>query len=254
MPRALRRAVLLLIPLAVALVVWSVLSTDSDGDPPSAARDVRFTERSTRADLATPASTESAAAADAENGNRVVAVERDDAEPEQLGTGRYPTVAPLLAFEGVPLDRLDFDSMDEQDLLAFHREVRELARTMEADHLATLPGWEASALSQAKAAAIFADDPDAYFAEVQILSGRGFVELLGALPPALFELRDLSIELTSHPTLVAGRRREAGQSFVTNEPLGVVEWTTKEHGLMEEGLDANGAVICRSRVRRVGAP
>lgn len=183
------------------------------------------------------------------------------AETETLGplARRYPLLVELIEFDGVPFAQLDLDDLRGLQFMRLLRSVRTVAAVEETAAIAAIPEPLRRTVSRTSAEEALAGGPEAYFAKLPATKGSGFgtstyVELTEDLTPVLHQLRELSIEVHTHPVYEDYKLGWAGIDNETREPLPIVEWKAEKWGARLVGYDASGTALATSESKWLGMP
>jgi hypothetical protein len=172
---------------------------------------------------------------------------------------RFPLLVGLVEFDEVPFAELDLDDLRGLQFMHLLRSVRAVAATEEAAAIAAIPEPLRRIVSRDLAQTALAIGPEVYFAKLPTTKGSPFgaaayIELTEDLTPVLRQLRDLSIEVHTHPSYESYKLGRAGYCEETREPLPIVEWKPENWGARLVGYDASGTVLATSDSKWLGMP
>ncbi|QDU86442.1 hypothetical protein Pla163_35930 [Planctomycetes bacterium Pla163] len=180
---------------------------------------------------------------------------------EELGAlaQRYPLLVGLVEFDDVPFAEVDLDELRGLEFMHLLRSVRAAAATEEAAAIAAIPEPLRRTVSRSVAESEIANGPEVYFAKLPTTKAAAFgsatyVELTEDLTPVLRQLRDLSVEVHTHPAYETYKLGWAGHCEETRTPLPIVEWRAEKWGARLVGYDAAGTVLATSDSKWLGMP
>lgn len=167
---------------------------------------------------------------------------------EVVESGDWPALAEVFEHQGRPVTRSLLGSLSLEEHEALRREFRAFSREVEVELLGL--HQDAEVLTREDAQVQFEEAPELYFARTSMRNAEGkietgYVEVSGLAPDLLREVKELSLELLTHPSL----------AFQDEEVLSkIVTWEPSLHGAKVVGRDAFGRAVVNRTLGWAGAP
>lgn len=173
---------------------------------------------------------------------------------------RYPELRNRVSVKGLPLDGLDLETAEPELIGKFVMQNNVVAREIERGLLEKIPNLDSAVISKDRARQLYEKNPGTYLArlptEMRLVPGQdGYVDLTSVLPAALYESRQLSVELSTHPRyethLVDYVNSPSMRTYPDESgedryyPLGVVRWERERFGQYLVGYDAEGKAVSK---------
>lgn len=162
--------------------------------------------------------------------------------------GEWQALAAVFEFDGASVTRSRLDGFTPGEHEALRSEFRQFTQRLESQLVKLAKGAEL--LDREDAGALFEDSPELYFARTKARAAdgelkAGYVEIGGLAPDLLREVKELSLELLTHPSLAL-----QGQGGVSQ----VVRWEYSLHGSKAIGFDSLGRPVVQHTIGWAGAP
>ncbi|MEZ5979957.1 MAG: hypothetical protein R3F34_17335 [Planctomycetota bacterium] len=180
-------------------------------------------------------------------------------------SSRYPTIAERIELDDVPLSKLDIETMSADDIEELAGELFRYCRRYEREYMAATPDWRNQTVDSATANSIGDAALEVYFIDTSPYSPptggfspstRSYLQVEGQWPDELRELRELSIELSTHPKYEEKRISDAYRFIEKESGVAprVTRWEQQKWGQVLVGYDASGREVTRLLARFVGMP